>query len=813
MRGSTVRANVSNSTCPTGRHGKSGRPLRLRVSWTRQDVMKKRRTGPSRSIRLGFTKLYARKENARASASRPLSFGIAYASMIRRASAAANRRQDAASSSRAASMPYRASAARNQLPSCASQFFAKTSRALKRPPRSSSSNAGGAAARAAPSGFLKVAKRSWWASETPISASPRLARKPRAQSRVTGPSGCTAPSAAWTRDAKSNPSREKSASTSTPPGRTTRTISRRTDAPSARWWRTLNEMAEAKFPSGKGRAAPSAGVKCTRDSSPVPSVREAATSWSSAFTSTLSTSRLRRAISRAMTPIPDPRSRTGPPRGLAPSRTRAAARPPSCPRAANASLRLKKDSLRRESSPALSVTRPSASSFQASPSPSEGSSPSRRRRERAPLTSGLRGGGRRTSGGGSRRGGRPKATRRRRSSSDPGVDGRRCFHLGWPGFRGLAERLREVGDQVAHVLAAHGETDEVVGNSGGLALVPGHPRVRHGGGVLDERLDASEAHGERREPHGVDERLARHERERLLEDGGGEGVVDDEERAVRVRDVRARRDVRQLHRRVRGRLDVDHLRRRPHRGRDVLQLRRVDPRRGDAEAPVLVLEDEAGRAVDGVGPDDVRALLEERDVHGVDRGHAGRGAERTAATLERREALLERRDGRVPEARILVAGVPPLEARRALVRVAERERGGLVDRRRDRTRGGIGVLPRVDDPGGRMHSANLGHCVSFPFASVGAAKLSGGRLAGGAREWRRPCRGPRARRPRRRSNRSSGASDRRSSRRSACRLCAGPRGRSRGGSRGACSRSPACRPPRRGSRRRTPRSGTVASGF
>ena len=39
--------------------------------------MKKRRTRPSRSNRLGLTKLYARKDSARASASRPPSFGIA----------------------------------------------------------------------------------------------------------------------------------------------------------------------------------------------------------------------------------------------------------------------------------------------------------------------------------------------------------------------------------------------------------------------------------------------------------------------------------------------------------------------------------------------------------------------------------------------------------------------------------------------------------------------------------------------------------------------------------------------------------------
>ena len=101
------------------------------------------------------------------------------------------------------------------------------------------------------------------------------------------------------------------------------------------------------------------------------------------------------------------------------------------------------------------------------------------------------------------------------------------------------------------------------------------------------------------------------ESERLLENRRRERVVDDEKRPPGVRDLRALREIGELHRRVRRRLDVDHPRRGPHRRSDVPGVRGVDPGRRDAEPAVLVLEDEARRAVDRVRADDVRSGLEE----------------------------------------------------------------------------------------------------------------------------------------------------------------------------------------------------------
>jgi len=142
-------------------------------------------------------------------------------------------------------------------------------------------------------------------------------------------------SASWTRAAKAKPS-WRSRRGRGRAGRTTRTISRRTEAPSARWWRTLNDTAEANARRER-EGSPSAGVKAIRASRSVPAVSDVATSWSSALTSTLSTSRPRRASSRAMTHARS-RSRTGP-RADRRRRGREWRPPPVVPRAAKDSLR------------------------------------------------------------------------------------------------------------------------------------------------------------------------------------------------------------------------------------------------------------------------------------------------------------------------------------------------------------------------------------------------------------------------------------------------------------------------------------------
>ena len=135
------------------------------------------------------------------------------------------------------------------------------------------------------------------------------------------------------------------------------------------------------------------------------------------------------------------------------------------------------------------------------------------------------------------------------------------------------------------------------------------------------------------------------ERERLLQERRGEGVVDGEQRAGRVRRVGGAADVDDVQQRVRRRLD-------PHELRVVVEVRGeavVELVGGDVrEAVALRLVDPRGHpvhaAVDVRDQDDALARVDE--VHDR-RRRAEAGGERDAVlgALEARERLLERRRG------------------------------------------------------------------------------------------------------------------------------------------------------------------------
>ena len=89
--------------------------------------------------------------------------------------------------------------------------------------------------------------------------------------------------------------------------------------------------------------------------------------------------------------------------------------------------------------------------------------------------------------------------------------------------------------------------------------------------------------------------------------------------------------------------------------------------------------------------DHVVAGLELADQRERHRRHAGRGRARRLGAFERRHAPLEHVDGRIGEARILVAGILALEARFGLggavvdVALGEKERlGGFAELRAQR---------------------------------------------------------------------------------------------------------------------------------
>ena len=159
------------------------------------------------------------------------------------------------------------------------------------------------------------------------------------------------------------------------------------------------------------------------------------------------------------------------------------------------------------------------------------------------------------------------------------------------------------------------------------------------------------------------------ERERRLKKRRREHVVDYERRAGFMRDIGNRRDVDDLERRIGRRLQKEGLGVRPHRVAPLVEIGAVDQGRGNSKPRQIIFDDVAARAEQRLCADHVIAAPElagERERH---RRHAGRGRARGLGAFERRHALLEHRDGRVGETRILKTRLFVLEAPLGLFRI------------------------------------------------------------------------------------------------------------------------------------------------
>ena len=198
------------------------------------------------------------------------------------------------------------------------------------------------------------------------------------------------------------------------------------------------------------------------------------------------------------------------------------------------------------------------------------------------------------------------------------------------------------------------------------------------------------------------------ERQRLLEVGGGEGVVDDQEGTGVVGDARQRLDVADREHRVGGRLDPDQLRptwedRGGHRV-DVGHRRRAE-----VEAPDLghLVEETEGAAVGVVGDDGVVAGPGEGPDDRVLGGEAGGEGKPALAVLHCRQGPLQRRPRRVGGAAVLIAAA---QAPDTVLLVGAAGIDGRVDRPGHR----VGFVASVDrtrvEP--RLVGAFLGHDAS-----------------------------------------------------------------------------------------------------
>jgi hypothetical protein len=143
---------------------------------------------------------------------------------------------------------------------------------------------------------------------------------------------------------------------------------------------------------------------------------------------------------------------------------------------------------------------------------------------------------------------------------------------------------------------------------------------------------------------------------------------------------------------VADRLAEDQLGLVVHQGGQVLGLARVHEAHLDAVLRQGVREQGVGAAVQGGERDDVVAGVGEVQ-HGVgDRGRPGRGRQRPHAALQRGEAGLEHRLGRVHDPRVDVARHAQCEQVRGVLGVVEDVAGGLVDRYRAGVGGRVGLL-------------------------------------------------------------------------------------------------------------------------
>ena len=159
------------------------------------------------------------------------------------------------------------------------------------------------------------------------------------------------------------------------------------------------------------------------------------------------------------------------------------------------------------------------------------------------------------------------------------------------------------------------------------------------------------------------------ELQRALPERRREYVVDHHGRAGRMRDLAHLRDVDDLEGRVGRRFHEHGLGVRPHRGAPLIKIGAVDDSGRNAVAGQVLLHHVKTGAEQRLGGDHMVAGAHLSHQRERDRGHSGCGGARGLGALELRNTLLEHRNSRIGEPRVLVAGVFALEAGFCLRRI------------------------------------------------------------------------------------------------------------------------------------------------
>jgi hypothetical protein len=186
----------------------------------------------------------------------------------------------------------------------------------------------------------------------------------------------------------------------------------------------------------------------------------------------------------------------------------------------------------------------------------------------------------------------------------------------------------------------------------------------------------------------------------------GERRVDEQRQAVLVREFGDPRHVEDVEAGVAQGLAEQQPCPGAYRCAPRVDVPRIDERRLDAEPRQREIEQVVRAAVQGARRDDVAASPHQRDDREVQRRLPAGRRDRADAALERRDALLEHRAGRVGDAGVDVPRALHVEQRCRVVGVGKHERRALVDRRRARPGGRIGPGPGVERE--RVEAMGLG---------------------------------------------------------------------------------------------------------
>ena len=177
--------------------------------------------------------------------------------------------------------------------------------------------------------------------------------------------------------------------------------------------------------------------------------------------------------------------------------------------------------------------------------------------------------------------------------------------------------------------------------------------------------------------------------------GRRQRVVDDQGHAGLARDRRDRLDVGDAAAGIGDELDEDRLGARRHRALEAADVVGVGPQHVPAKALEGVGELVDRAAIELSRGDEFVAghqqLLQHHHLRGVARGDG----KRRGAALERGDALFQHRVGGIADAGIDVAERLQPEQRGGMVGVVEHKGRGLIDRRRPRAGGGIGLRTRM----------------------------------------------------------------------------------------------------------------------